>query len=122
MIFTGLSVVNTQIWGEDRAKKVLAGIEKGIQNECEEHIRIMNERDMTGRPVEGEGENPNLQRDKDIRKMVLNIRDESYDFVERQQMIVDEDKAGADMPQDQYYLYQASKYATVGMMRLARKV
>ena len=29
-IFAGISVVNTQIFGEERAKKVLAGVEKGI--------------------------------------------------------------------------------------------
>ena len=92
-IFAGISVVNTQIFGEERAKKVLAGVEKGIQNECDEHLRIMNEKAMTGRADTSEDANEtSIERDKEIRKMVLNIRDESYDFLERQQLVVDEDE------------------------------
>lgn len=83
-IFTGISVVNTQIFGEERAKKVLAGMEKGIQNECDEFMRIMNDRGMTGRAdPDSEADPTTTERDKEIRKTVLNIRDESYDFMER---------------------------------------
>jgi len=45
----------------------------------------------------------------------LNIRDESYDFTEKQKIIVDEDIAGTKddtMSKDEYYLYMASKYVT----------
>ena len=35
-IFKCISVVNTRIWGQDRAKRVIAGMEKGIQNEQDE--------------------------------------------------------------------------------------
>ena len=40
---------------------------------------------MTGRADTSEDANEtSIERDKEIRKMVLNIRDESYDFLERQ--------------------------------------
>ena len=66
ILFKGISVVNTQLWGEERAKKVLAGVEKGIQNECDENLRIMNERNMTGRPSPDNTDeaDPNTERDK----------------------------------------------------------
>ena len=52
------------------------------------------------------------------------MRDQSYDFVENKDIIVDEDAEDIKekMSQDQYYLYQAAKFVTVGVMRFARKI
>ena len=47
---------------------VMAGIEKGVQNENDEQIRIFNERNID---------------DPEIRQQILKMRDDSYDFTER---------------------------------------
>ena len=89
-LLTGISVLNTAVLGEERAKRVIAGMERGIQGECDEHLRIMNESGMTGRR-EGEepADNASLERDKLLRKTVLTIRDTSYDFLEKQDLLQD---------------------------------
>ena len=47
---------------------VMAGIEKGVQNENDEQIRIFNERNID---------------DPEVRHQILKMRDKSYDFTER---------------------------------------
>ena len=100
-IFSCISSINTKILGEEKAKMVLAGIEKGVQNENDEQIRIFNEKNID---------------DPELRQQILKMRDDSYDFTERKEIIVDEDNG----PQDP--LYQTAKFTTQAVMRLARKV
>ena len=76
-IFSCISAVNTQLLGEEKAKMVLAAIEKGVQNENDEQIRIFNERNID---------------DPQIRKQILKMRDDSYDFTDRKEIKVDEDE------------------------------
>ena len=45
-IFSCISQINTSVLGEEKAKMVMAGIEKGVQNENDEQIRIFNERNI----------------------------------------------------------------------------
>ena len=100
-IFSCISSINTQILGEEKAKLVLAGIEKGVQNENDEQIRILNEKNIDD-PV--------------VRAQILKMRDESYDFTDRKEIKQNEDNATQDP------LYQTAKVATQVLMRFARKV
>lgn len=44
-----ISKINGSIVPESLHKSVLAGMEKGLQNEADEALRILNERGLTGK-------------------------------------------------------------------------
>ena len=56
-------------------KSVLSGFEKGLQNEADEALRILNERDL----VKGE-------EISKVRKAIKDSRDDSYDLMERREI------------------------------------
>ena len=89
-LFQCISVLNTAAFGEERAKRVLSGIEKGIQNENDEQLRILNERGMLGKQDESKDESQILS-EKQMRKTILDLRDQSFDFSESKEIQIDED-------------------------------
>ena len=78
---------------------------------------------MLGKENESKDESQILT-EQNLRKSILELRDQSYDFSESKEIQIDEDDSQlkSKMPQDEYYLYQASKFATVAIMRFSRKV
>ena len=122
-IFQCVSVINTTLFGEEKAKRVLSGIEKGIQNENDEQLRILNERGMMGKE-DGNKDEAQVLAEQQMRRSILELRDQSYDFAESKEIQVDEDDKDLrkKMSQDEWYLYQASKFVTIAVMRFSRKV
>ena len=48
------------------AEVILSAIEKGVQDEMDEQLRILNEKSI---------------KDKDLRALIIQIRDDSYDIM-----------------------------------------
>uniref|UniRef100_A0A7S3IHD0 Uncharacterized protein n=1 Tax=Strombidium inclinatum TaxID=197538 RepID=A0A7S3IHD0_9SPIT len=110
-------MINGQFMGEETSKKLIAGIERGIQNENDEQIRILNERQLTGSAGQGDPSDIDLETQDKLRASLRDMRDGSYDFVENKGMLVNEDEEGeADR------VYNTAKYVTMAAMRVARKL
>ena len=73
--------LNSVILSNELNNKIAAGMERGIQIENDEQLRILNERNID------KSDPTNAM----VRKSLIKMRDESYDFTERENIIVNED-------------------------------
>ena len=78
------------------SKELVAGIERGLQEEHDEQLRILNAEGVQA---------------PDLRKTIIAMRDEGYDLAQENGL------QGESTP-----LSDAARYATVASMRLARSL
>ena len=106
---TGLSILQTlnqTFLSEELNNRINSGIEKGVQIENDEQLRILNERKLVG----------------DLKKQVIQMRESSYKYTEEQKILIDEDEDFENLTKTEQRAYTAGKWLTVAVMRLARKV
>ena len=56
------------VLGQEKTDLLLGAIEKGIQNDMDEQLRILNENEI---------------EDAELRKLLIKIRDESFDLMDK---------------------------------------
>ena len=87
---------------EGDRETMVAAIEKGLQDEMDEQLRILNEKDI---------------KDKDLRNLIIAVRDESYEAVASQ----GKDEASTERDQ-KTPLHSVMANATLAVMRLSRSL
>ena len=110
-LFSLISEVNKQALGQELHRKIQAGMERGLQLENDEQIRIFNEQNF-------DKQDPEVSK---IRKQILEIRDQSHKFTKAQELAVDEDDEFAKLSPNEQLAYNLGKYSTIALMRIARK-
>ncbi|TNV76019.1 hypothetical protein FGO68_gene5374 [Halteria grandinella] len=96
----------TLLLGKQYANIVFQAAEKGIQDEIDEQLRILNERGI---------------REDEVRKQIIEMRDQTYDMFEKSGNKVDVEgmKKRGEIG---YYLYLLGTYSTTAAMRIGRKL
>ena len=90
----------------------MAGMEKGLQNEADEALRILNERGLTNED----------EKSKLLRDALKVARDSSYDATERREIKPKLEGELDGQEQNLKYLHDAAMYISVGIIRAARKI
>ena len=57
------------VLGEDRAKLAVSGLEKGMQDEHDEQLRVLNDRDL---------------KEPELRRLLIEMRDHGFDTIKGQ--------------------------------------
>jgi len=81
---------------------LVAAFENGLQNEHDEQLRILNEKDI---------------QEPELRQSVVQMRDKGYDLLSDAGKLIEPDSKTRDG-----WLFSGASTATVGLMRLARSV
>lgn len=96
------------VFGKKYANIVMQAAEKGIQDEIDEQLRILNERGI---------------KEDVIRKQIIEMRDATYDHFDKQtesnKINVDDLKSKGELG---YYLYLLGQVSTTAALRLSRKI
>ena len=95
------------ILGQDKTDLLVGAIEKGIQHDVDEQLRILNENEV---------------EDADLRKLLIKIRDDSFELLDKSGKQQKIDEQIVDKKSPDYLIYQAGSWATFTIMRLARQV
>mmetsp|Transcript_10663 Transcript_10663/g.10778 ORF Transcript_10663/g.10778 Transcript_10663/m.10778 type:complete len:95 (+) Transcript_10663:561-845(+) len=80
---------SSTLLGKDYTSLLIYSMEKGIQDETDEHLRIMNERGI---------------KEEEVRKALIQLRDSSYDFFHKHNIKPDIDEISKEQGVE-YYLY-----------------
>lgn len=98
---------SSSVLSKDLNDLLVGGVEKGIQDEIDEQLRILNENNV---------------EDKEVRKLIIKMRDESYDLMSDSGKLERIEHSIEDKKSNEYMLFTGSKWATISMMRLARQI
>ena len=80
----------------------ISAVEKGVQDEMDEQLRVLNDKGI---------------KDKEMRKLIMKARDESYDAV------TSREKSEEALEKEQKSpIYQFGIYTTMAVMRLSRRL
>ena len=104
--FSLIATASTMVLGRENAKYILCGMEKAIQEENDDQLRMFNDSEV---------------KEEEIRKLIVEMRDDSYDHVKNTEMCI-EDKKMKDDTSLQGYLYWAGKNVSSTMMKLAQRL
>ncbi|CDW88653.1 ubiquinone biosynthesis protein coq7 homolog [Stylonychia lemnae] len=105
-VFGILSATASALLGTEKTNVLLYSIEKGIQDENDEQLRILNEQDI---------------KDEELRKQIIQLRDRSYDQFAQNNKKIDVEQIKKENGLS-YAIYQTGTWATTAAMRLSRKL
>ena len=95
------------VLGQEKTDVLLGAIEKGIQNDVDEQLRILNENEV---------------ENTELRKLLIKMRDESFELMEKSGKQEKIERKIEDEKSTDYLIYQAGSWATYTLMRVARQV